>query len=337
MAHVPWKERYSIHYKNIDEQHKVLLAILNELVGLIEKGAKAEQVTSIYRKLCQYATLHFTTEERYLHASGYEGLPRQQSEHAWFINRLLELDQSYETSDPTLLEETLAFLKDWYVGHIMRSDQDYADYVKSFYRRAEIRGVIFDFGKVIANFDINLVLEGLSTICNIPSEELGRRFQADSSLARDFETGAISSEQFLGEVSRLCDHEFCEEEFIPIFTGIFTPIRSTCDLIRKLKGGYRLGLISNTNPWHFQYGIQKSEVFPLFDAVTVSFQLKALKPDPRLFQDALEKLDLVAEECVFIDDISAFAEAANGCLLHGIHYNGHQDLLRDLKILKISI
>ena len=331
------KDRYSIHYKNIDEQHKVLLGILNELVGLIERGAEAEQVTAIYRKLCQYATLHFTNEERYLHASGYEGLSRQQSEHSWFINRLLELDQSYEASDPTLLEETLVFLKDWYVGHIMRSDQDYADCVKSFYRRAEIRGVIFDFGKVIADFDINPILERLSAICNIQSEELGRRFQEDSSLARDFESGAISSDQFLGEVSRLCGHEFCEEEFIPIFTGIFTPIRPTCDLIRKLKGRYRLGLLSNTNPLHFQYGIQTSEVFPLFDAVTMSFQVKALKPDPRLFEDSLEKLDLVAEECVFIDDISAFAEAANGCLLHGIHYHGHQELLQDLKILKISV
>lgn len=39
---------------------------------------------------------------------------------------------------PALVEATTAFLKDWFVDHIMRSDLDYADWMKSFYRRAKI-------------------------------------------------------------------------------------------------------------------------------------------------------------------------------------------------------
>jgi len=337
MIHIPWKERYNIHYKNIDEQHKVLLVILNELVDLINLGASADQVTVIYRKLCQYATLHFSTEERYLRASGYGGLVQEQQEHAWFIEKLVAFDKFYELSDPSLLDETMRFLKNWYVGHIMRLDQDYVECVQSFYRRAKIRGVIFDFSNVIAQVDKNGIADRLSSICGVPSAEIRGRFQAEASLDSDFETGSISPAQFLEQVSFLCGHGFSEAEFIPIFTEIFTAIESTRELIRKLKGRYRLGLIANTNPWHFQHGIQTSEVFPLFDAVTLSFQVKARKPNSILFLDALEKLDLVAEECVYIDGNAEFVAAANGCLLHGIHYRGGRELLRDLKSMKISI
>jgi glucose-1-phosphatase len=336
MIHVPWKERYSIHYKGIDQQHKELLSILNQLVVLIKQRTEPEQVRDVFGRLCQYAIQHFSTEERYLRASGYEGLSYQHSEHAWFINRVLELDRSYDPSDPTLLETTLIFLKHWFVQHIIESDQDYAAWVRSFYKRAKIRGIIFDFGNVIAHYDNDLILDRLAAMCGVESGELGRRFQAEPSLSSDFESGAISPEQFLGEVSRLCGRTITESEFIPVFTDIFTPIQSTCDLIRRLKQRYQLGLISNTNPWHFLHGIQTSEVFHLFDAVTTSFQVRTLKPDPRIYQDSLDKLDLVAEECVFIDDVAAFAHAASHCLLHGIHYRGPQELVDDLRKLDIS-
>jgi putative hydrolase of the HAD superfamily len=292
-------------------------------------------VTAIFRALCRYATFHFNTEERYLQASGYDGLSRQRSEHTWFIEKLLELDRTYDVSDPILLGETLSFLEKWFVGHIMTQDQAYAGWVKSFRHRAEIRAIIFDFGKVIADYDHGLFVERLAAVCAMSADELAGRFREEGSLFNDFEVGAISPAQFLGEMSRVCGHALSEAVLFPIFTDIFTPIPSTCELIRKLKGRYRLGLISNTNPWHYQHGIQDSEAFPLFDTVTLSFQAKALKPSPRIFEDALEKLDLVSEECVFIDDIPAFVEAANGLRFHGIQYRGPKELLEDLEAMNI--
>ena len=235
------------------------------------------------------------------------------------------------------METTADFLKNWFVDHIMKSDQDYADWMKSFRGPAGIRAVIFDFGNVIARFDSSLTFGRLGAMCGVPGAELAARFQAEASLGRDFESGAISKAQFLDEVSRICGKAISEAEFVPAFTEIFTPIPSTLELIRKLKPNYRLGLISNTNPWHFEHGIRDSEAYPLFDAATLSFEAKALKPDPRIFQDCLDKLGLAAESCVFIDDIEAFAQAADRCLLHGICYRGPEALVRDLRRLKVSI
>jgi len=336
MINVPWKERYSIRYQRVDQQHKELLAILNQLVDLVGQAGEAEQVSGIFSRLCHYAMEHFSAEERFLQASGYERLAQQQAEHAYFIDQILELDRGYDPSDPALVEATTAFLKDWFVDHIMRSDLDYADWMKSFYRRAKIRGIIFDFRNVIAILDNNLIMDRLATVCSLTPEELGGQFQQEASLFSDFECGAVSPEQFLEEVSRLCGRPLSEQEVLPIFTDIFTPIPSTQELIRKLKPRYRMGLIVNTNPWQFTQGIQTLEVFPLFEAVAMSFEVKSLKPDPRIFQDCLDKLDLVAEECVFITDTPAFAQAANASLLHGIAYRGHQELVRDLKKFNIS-
>ena len=94
-------------------------------------------------------------------------------------------------------------------------------------------------------------------------------------------------------------------------------------------------LLSNTSPWHYQHAIQTTPVFPVFENVTLSYEVGASKPDPRLFEDALAKLDLMAEECIYIDDVPAFAQAATEHLLHGITYTTPLALITELRRLKV--
>jgi len=200
--------------------------------------------------------------------------------------------------------------------------------------KESIQGVIFDFGNVIYRFDNGRILAGLAPLCGRSVAELAG-LMAGSSLPEDYEAGRLDSAEFLAGVSRLCEYPFEVAAFVRTFTDIFTPIKSTLELIRGLKPHYRLGLISNTNPWHFEHAIRTCEVFPLFDAVTLSFDLKAMKPDPRLFEDSLRKLDLSAEACVFIDDRPEFAEAATQFGMHGITYTDHPNLIRELEKLDV--
>ena len=202
--------------------------------------------------------------------------------------------------------------------------------------QSEIRGIIFDFGNVIYRFDNRRILAGLAPLCGRSVVELAG-LMAGSSLPEDYEAGRLDSAEFLAGVSRLCEYPFEESAFVRVFTDIFAPIESTLDLIRRLKPHYRLGLISNTNPWHFEHAIRTCEVFPLFDAVTLSFEMKALKPDRRLFEDALAKLNLTPEVCVFIDDRPDFAEAATRMGMQGITCLDEAGLLRDLAVLGVRI
>jgi len=197
-----------------------------------------------------------------------------------------------------------------------------------------IRGVIFDFGNVICSFDVEIFLAKLHEWSGLDVETLRDRIYG-SRLHSRYERGEISSERFYREISRLTGARVSAEEFAEGFTDIFTPLESTHGLIRALKGKYRLGLLSNTNEWHFERHIRKVPVFPLFDAVTLSFEVGALKPEPEIYLDALRKLSLPPEACVFIDDIGKYAEGAAALGIRGIRYTGPAELLRELSGLGV--
>jgi putative hydrolase of the HAD superfamily len=126
------------------------------------------------------------------------------------------------------------------------------------------------------------------------------------------------------------------EEFFRAFNDIFAPIPSTSALIRDLKGKHKIGLLSNTNEWHYEHYFKNVEVFPLFDSVTLSFDVKEMKPGPRIYRDALGKLGVRPEECVYIDDIEAYAEGARRVGMKGVRYVSHDSLLESLRALGVG-
>jgi putative hydrolase of the HAD superfamily len=198
-----------------------------------------------------------------------------------------------------------------------------------------IRGIIFDYGNVISAFDVGKFLRRLEGWSGTDAETLRERIYG-SGLHSRYERGAIRSEEFFREICRVSGARVPAEEFARGFTDIFTPLESTQGLIRDLRGKYRLGLLSNTNEWHFERHIRNVPVFPLFDAVTLSYRVRALKPSPEIYRDALRKLALPPEACVFIDDIQEYADGASAVGIRGIRYTGHDALLRALAEFRIS-
>ncbi len=200
-----------------------------------------------------------------------------------------------------------------------------------------IKAVVFDFGNVICRFDNNLFLERISNFSDKSVEQVRELIYEESDLPRRHETGLMSGEDFYDEVVNLCGLKgISMEGFRVAFTDIFTPIKTTFELIRRLKPNYKLGLLSNTSQWDFEYGIKAIEVFDLFDSVSVSCEVGVMKPDERIFGDALAKLGQAAEECVYIDDLEEFVEAARAMGFYGVQYVGHEDLVRLLSELQIK-
>ena len=113
-----------------------------------------------------------------------------------------------------------------------------------------IRGVIFDFGNVICSFDVEIFLGKLHEWSGIDVETFRERIYG-SGLHSRYERGDISSEEVLPRDFPSDRRRLSAEDSRNGFTDIFTPLESTHGLIRALKGKYRLGLLSNTNEWHF--------------------------------------------------------------------------------------
>lgn len=75
----------------------------------------------------------------------------------------------------------------------------------------------------------------------------------------------------------------------------------TAETLRALSGKYRLGIISDTWP-SILPELEHFGILHYFDCVTFSYQLGALKPDPKMYRDALEKMGLPPEQTLFVDD-----------------------------------
>lgn len=199
-----------------------------------------------------------------------------------------------------------------------------------------IRAVLFDFGNVVCSFSIEPFLRRIARHSRRPLEELQRLIPSFTAIGREYETGLVSSDEFFVDVCRRAGLSIERDQFIKDYCDIFTPISPTFDLVRRLKRNYVLGLVSNTNEWHFEYGIRPVEIYPLFDAVTLSFQVKAMKPDRRVYDDILSKVKVQPPECVYIDDMQENVDAAGALGLRAIRYVGPEPLLAALHSLGLS-
>jgi putative hydrolase of the HAD superfamily len=199
-----------------------------------------------------------------------------------------------------------------------------------------VKAVVFDFGNVVARFEPRRIVENLVPLSTLTTKELAVALLANAALGIRYETGRITSKEFFAEASRLLELSCTEDEFIDAFCRIFTPIDGTHALLRRLHGRVRLGLLSNTSEWHYLHGIRGSAVFPFFDAVTLSYEVGAMKPEPAIFRDMLAKLDLPAEACAYTDDIPEFVEAAQALGFHAVQFTTPEALQRELMVMGIS-
>lgn len=200
-----------------------------------------------------------------------------------------------------------------------------------------IKAVIFDFGNVICTFDLRRFLNRVLQYTDHTMHDMMENMPALSHASVRYETGLINSEEYFLEISRIGNLRMPREEFIEAYSAIFTPIPDVFTLIKSLKRSYRLGLLSNTNEWHFVRSIRPLDIFPLFDAVTLSYEVRAMKPAPAIYGDMLQKLSLASAECVYVDDLPENVEAASRLGLHALLFTSPEALRADLRGAGIAV
>jgi putative hydrolase of the HAD superfamily len=200
-----------------------------------------------------------------------------------------------------------------------------------------IQAVIFDFGNVLCSFRVTTFFENLARRSTCTVQKLQELMPEISHLAIEYESGRMTSKQFFADFSALAGFTMEEEHFIESYTAIFTPITGTYDAIRRLSGRYRLGLLSNTNEWHFEHSIRTVEVFPLFNAVTLSYEVGAMKPAPVIYEDMLKKLGVPPGDCVYFDDIQENVDAGIRTGMRGRLFTTPEAMQADLAVLGVVL
>lgn len=124
MELIVWKDEYSVGVAEFDEQHQGLIALINRLT---EEGQRAGTIEGVLDALDRYVKEHFRAEEALMHAHQYEGLEEHRTQHEVFEEWLSAVKQTYRfTADGDVFGETVnAFLRNWLINHILRTDMDY--------------------------------------------------------------------------------------------------------------------------------------------------------------------------------------------------------------------
>ena len=111
--------------------------------------------------------------------------------------------------------------------------------------------------------------------------------------------------------------------------------RKLVDFVRTLKPAYKTGIISNA--WSELPDIlEEWGILDAFDVVVGSGDEGVMKPDPRIFQIALDQLSVAPEESVFVDDFIENVESARNLGMQAVHFESREQTLRELqKLLNI--
>ena len=125
---VEWSDVLSVGIEEIDSQHKVLVAMVNEMHDAIHKRRGSDAVRGILGKLADYTRIHFAVEESLMRILGYPGYDEHKEQHEELIANMQDLQHKVEKGTTAIGFELMHFLKIWLTKHIMESDQRYAEY-----------------------------------------------------------------------------------------------------------------------------------------------------------------------------------------------------------------
>ncbi len=199
-----------------------------------------------------------------------------------------------------------------------------------------IKVIIFDFGGVIVigkseKGGIKNISHLLSPVLKLPKEKISSAF---IQYWGPWKLGKINKKQFWASVlKKLKLENIKQSEIDKVLVNESNKNKNIIRLIKKLRRNYKIALLSNHSRWWFQVQFKKLKLKSLFNNIFVSYKLKIAKPDKRIFRLALKKLKVKPNEVVFIDDIKKNVDSASKLGIHGIHYKGYSNLIKNLKAI----
>jgi epoxide hydrolase-like predicted phosphatase len=197
-----------------------------------------------------------------------------------------------------------------------------------------IKAIFFDFGGVILRTEYQAPRQQLAERFNMEYEDIDKAvFGSPSALRASL--GEITEAEHWKEIGKrfkLTDANLkaFEESF---FAGDVID-RDFLEYIDTLRPKHHVGLISNAWSGLRDY-MTREKVIQFFDSVTISAEVGAVKPEPKILQLALEQAGVKAEEAVFVDDFQANIVACESIGMKGILFKSPQDVIKQLyQVLK---
>jgi len=179
--------------------------------------------------------------------------------------------------------------------------------------RSGIKVMMFDLGNVLLFFSHELMFRRLAGALGCDAAKVERELTVHGKL-HQLESGQTTASDFFRELRASCfggdssnSFSACSDEVLGFaMSDIFTPNQPLIDKLLELKAeGIKLVLVSNTSSLHFEFAKKNYPWLAEFDAVVLSYEVRAMKPEPAFYSAALGVAGDQASSCLFIDDLPA--------------------------------
>lgn len=124
MAYMTWNDSLSVGVREIDDQHKKLIKMINDFYENISDNNRA--VSRLLASLAEYTVYHFKTEEKYMDRFNYPGTDAHKNEHRLFVEKVTDVKTRFDAGKMVISYEITNFVKDWVIKHVMGSDKKYS-------------------------------------------------------------------------------------------------------------------------------------------------------------------------------------------------------------------
>ena len=131
MALVEWSADYESGNAQVDEQHRELFRMVNELHQQIVDGRGKEAIQPTLDKVASYTKEHFATEEALMQRSAYPEYKRHHALHQELLKRAADIIEGYRSGKIVLSITLSRFLADWIKKHIGQEDMKMIRYLRS--------------------------------------------------------------------------------------------------------------------------------------------------------------------------------------------------------------
>jgi len=129
---ITWSSSLSCGIKLIDDQHKGLVELVNDMFNHVTGNVAEEKgyFNKVIQEAVKYVKVHFATEEKIMLATKFVGYPEHKKAHDNFVLAVVANIKDYEAGKRLTLSSFTRFLKEWILSHIAVMDKQYFEYFK---------------------------------------------------------------------------------------------------------------------------------------------------------------------------------------------------------------
>jgi len=195
-------------------------------------------------------------------------------------------------------------------------------------RLGVIKNIIFDLGNVLVKVDFARFERNCLLVAGIDEKKFDMFFR--KKIRHDFESGKLSTPEFMELAYHELGGNVTKTELRKIFVDMFCEMADMKRFLKRLskQKKYRLFLLSNTNPLHFNYCRKTFKYINLVDKFILSYKIKMAKPDRKIFETSIRKFNLIPSETLFIDDLKENCRAAEDTGMKTICYRNYRTFIR---------